>query len=57
MTKSKLEKLETNIMAFVIIIILAGMGMLLAVWYFSYKTITDPGVQKAATAALPLLLA
>lgn len=57
MAKSKAEKFKTNLTAFVIIIILAGMGMLLAVWYFSYKMITDPGVQKAATSALPLLLA
>ena len=57
MSSSKKESKMRDLTILVIVLILAAVAIMLAIWYFSYKAITDPGIQKAATTALPLLLA
>lgn len=57
MSSSKKETKKTDMTIIIVIVILAIIAMLGGIWYLSYKTITDPGVQAAAGQALPLLLA
>ena len=57
MSSSKKETKKTNMTIIIVVVILAIIAVLGGIWYFSYKAITDPGLQAAAGKALPLLLA
>lgn len=57
MSSSKKESKKSNLTILVIVLVLAIVAIMLAVWYFSYKAITSPGVQELGKTALPLLLA
>lgn len=57
MSSSKKESKKNNMTLIVIVLIVAFLAILGGIWYFSYKTITNPGIQQTAGAALPLLFA
>lgn len=57
MSSSKKQTKTSDFTILIVVLIIAFVAILGGVWFFSYKAITDPGLQKAAGAALPLLLA
>lgn len=56
MSSSKKQSKTSDFTVVVIFLIIAFVAILGGVWFFSYKAITNPGLQSAAKAALPLLL-
>ena len=57
MSSSKKESKKSNLTILAIVLVLAAVAIMVAIWYFSYKAVTNPSLQDFAKTALPLMLA